>query len=161
MKNLIILAITLLSANHFTSCDKENHENGIDIKTLPAAVVSYINTNYASYTIDEAQKDTLCNGTVGIEVALEKKSADDIELFFNNENAYILKEEEIKYSALPANVQAFFSTNYPNYKLPKDAEKITLANGTVQYEVDLEEKTTKIEKEVATNADGSAKICER
>ena len=161
MKNIIIITITLLSANHFTSCDKENDEHGIDIKTLPAAVVTYINTNFAGYTIDEAQKDTLCNGTVGIEVALEKKNADDIELFFNNENTYILKEEEIKYSALPASVHAFFSTNYPNYKLPKDAEKITLANGTVQYEVDLEEKTTKKAKEAVTNADGSAKICER
>ena len=161
MKNIILLAIATLSASQFMSCDKENAENTIDIKTLPAAIVTYINTNYAGYTIDEAQKDTLCNGMAGVGIALEKKNAEDVELFFSSENAYILKEEEINYSALPTNVQAFFSTNYPNYNLPKEAEKITLANGTVQFEVDLKEKTTKVEKEVTTNFEGSVKVCER
>ena len=42
----------------------------------------------------------------------------------------------------------------------KKAEKITLADGTIQYEVDLKEKTTKIEKEVLINAEGTSKICE-
>ncbi len=160
MKNLI-LGIAAISLTGLLACHKESNENSINIATLPAAITTYISTNYADYKIDEAQKDTLCNGTAGIEVELEKKNSDDITLFFSNENTFILKEEEIKYSALPTAVQTFFSTNYPNYNLPKDADKITLANGTVQYEVDIKEKTTKVEKEVITNADGNAKICER
>ena len=160
MKYLAILTL-VLSIAFFTDCDKENNDKDVDTTTLHAAIVAYINTNYAGYSIDEAQKDTLCNGTAGIEVELEKRNADEITLFFSNENVFILKEEEIKYSALPTGVQAFYATNYPNYKLPKNADKITLANGTVQYEVDLKEKTTHVEKEVITNLDGTSKICER
>ena len=159
MKNLIVFAMSL-SMIHFMACDKENNDS-IDIATLPAAITTYVNTHFAGYTIDEAQKDTLCNGMAGIELALEKNNTNDIELFFSNENAFILKEEDLKFSALPANVQSFFSTNYPNYESPKEAEKITLANGTVQYEADIKEKTTKVEKEVTTNLEGTVKICER
>lgn len=160
MKKLSLF-ITLIGFSCLVACHKEGNENSIDIATLPTAITNYISTNYADYKIDEAQKDTLCNGTAGIEVELEKKNADDITLFFSNENTFILKEEEIKYSALPTAVQTFFSTNYSNYNLPKDADKITLANGIIQYEVDIKEKTSKIEKEVTTNVDGTIKICER
>ena len=160
MKKLLLLLVAL-SLNGLMACEKENDANQIPIDSLPVAVKTYISTNYAGYTIDEAQKDTLCNGTAGIEVELEKRNADDLTLFFSNENVFILKEEEIKYSALPTAVQTFIATNYPNYNLPKDADKITLSNGTVQYEIDIKEKTTKVEKEVITNADGTLKICER
>jgi hypothetical protein len=160
MKKMAIFTLVLCTV-FFTACDKNKDDSGIDIATLPAAITSYVNTNYTGYTIEEAQKDTLCSGMAGIEIELEKRNSEDITLFFSNENAYILKEEDLKYSALPANVQAFFSTNYPNYELPKEAEKTTLANGTTQFEVDLKEKTTKIEKEVTTNFEGSLKVCER
>ena len=156
--SLFVVVICLLS---LIACEKEGNENSIDITTLPTAITNYISTNYADYKIDEAQKDTLCNGTAGIEVELEKKNSNDISLFFSNENTFVLKEEEIKYNTLPIAVQTFFSSNYSNYELPKDADKITLANGTVQYEVDIKEKTSKIEKEVTTNFDGTLKICER
>ena len=160
MKKLSLF-ITVISFTLFIACEKESNENSVDIATLPAAITTYISTNYADYKIDEAQKDTLCNGTAGIEVELEKRNADDVTLFFSNENTFILKEEEVKYNTLPTAVQTFFSSNYPNYNLPKDADKITLANGTIQYEIDIKEKTTKVEKEVITNADGTLKICER
>ena len=154
-QDLFVLGISIIL---FASCNRELGE--IAITGLPTAITNYVKTNYTDYTIDEAQKDTLCNGIAGIEVELEKKGAADISLFFNNENAFILKEEDIKYSTLPTNVSAFISNNYPNYEMPKKAEKITLADGTIQYEVDLKEKTTKIEKEVLINAEGTSKICE-
>ena len=160
MKKLSLF-ITVISFTFLVACEKESNENSINIASLPAAITNYINTNYADYSIDEAQKDTLCDGTAGIEVELKKKNSEDITLFFSKENTFILKEEEIKYSALPPAVQTFFSSNYPNYNLPKDADKITLANGNVQYEIDIKEKTTKVEKEVITNSDGTSKICER
>ena len=153
---LFTLAITLV---FLTSCHREIGE--MAISTLPPAITTYIATNYAGYKIDEAQKDTLCNGTVGVEVELEKKGAEDISLFFNNENAFILKEQKIKYGDLPTAVQAFITSQYANYELPKESEKITLSDGTVQYEVDIKEKTTKLEKEVLINAQGTSKICER
>lgn len=160
MKKLSLF-ITVISFTFLVACEKESNENSINIASLPAAITNYINTNYADYSIDEAQKDTLCDGTAGIEVELKKKNSEDITLFFSKENTFILKEEEIQYNALPTAVQTFFSSNYPNYNLPKDADKITLANGNVQYEIDIKEKTTKVEKEVITNSDGTSKICER
>jgi Putative beta-lactamase-inhibitor-like, PepSY-like len=155
------LLMMACSITFFIACDKKTDISEVNITALPSAIITYVNTNYVGYTIEEVENDTLCDGTIGIELELEKQNAEDISLFFSNENIFILKEEEIKYNTLPTGVQTFFSTNYPNYKLPEDADKITLANGTVQYEVDIKEKTTKIEKEVITNLDGTAKICER
>ena len=74
---------------------------------------------------------------------------------------FVLKEAEIKYRDLPTAVQSYITTNYPNFKLPEEADKITLANNTIQYEVDIKEKTTKIEKEIVINSDGTSTICAR
>ena len=120
MKNVIFLVIAMsLNMSLFIACDKEKTDDRLDIATLPAAITSYVNTNYAGYTIDEAKKDTLCGGMSGIEIELEKRNVEDLTLFFSNENAYILKEENLKFTDLPVSVQVFFSINYPNYELPK------------------------------------------
>ena len=158
MKKQIFFALAL-SLTFLASCNRELSE--INITSLPTPITTYIAINYPGYHLDEAQKDTLCNGTAGIEVELEKKGAEDISLFFNNENVFVLKEAEIKYRDLPTAVQSYITTNYPNFKLPEEADKITLANNTIQYEVDIKEKTTKIEKEIVINSDGTSKICAR
>ena len=156
-KQIIFGLITILI--YTVSC--RSSEVVIPTDSLPDAIKNYIATNYGGYTIDEAQRDTLCNGMTGIEVELEKRGAAEIALFFNTENAFIQKEEEINYRDLPSSVKAFISTNFNNYNTDDEADKITLANGTIQYEVELKEKTTKVEKDVVINSDGTLKICER
>lgn len=149
---LPIVAMAFLNA----SCEDDNDP----IVDLPTAVEDYINQNYGDYKIDESELDTLCTGAAVYEVELEKKGIrlqeDEVTLVFSTEGGFLFSENEIKVNDLPAEVKTSISTNFAGFEA-KEAERLDLANGTKQYEVEIKNGSTT--KEVLFAANGTV-ICE-
>lgn len=140
-KNLsiqLLLTISLI----FTAC---SDEEGIAPENLPTLVLEYINNNYANYTIDEAESEVLCDGTSVYEIELESPGGEELELVFDTEGSFLYEATEIKSDALPTEITATVSSNYPNATLDDHAERHDWADESIQYEVELKNEGTKLE----------------
>ena len=106
---------------------------------LPPAVQALLGT-YAGYTFDEANLDELCDGTATIDVSLESITSNDdssLELVFDMNGNLHYTVTEVIAADLPAAVSASIANNYAGYAVDGDVKKLTLSNGSAQYEVDL------------------------
>lgn len=124
---------------------------------LPENIQSYIASNYADYSIDESEQESLCDGTDAFEIELENSNDDEIELTFDAEGNFLYSETEIEVSELPEAVVSGINSAY-NSPMIKEAERLNMADDSVQYEVEVKNGSTKLEVLVAT--DGSI-ICEQ
>jgi hypothetical protein len=112
----------------------------VDPATLPATVISYINTNYAGATIKFAGKDAKGQYVVGVSV-----NSVETGLLFDANGAFVQKLErygskakltEVTIADLPANVSAYVTANYAGYTIKragKDADGsylVGIDNGT-------------------------------
>jgi Putative beta-lactamase-inhibitor-like, PepSY-like len=112
----------------------------IDVATLPAAIVTYINANYAGAIIKFAGKDDKGQIVVGLTVGTVETG-----LLFDSAGKFVQKLEnyhnkakltEVAITALPASVSAYVTKNYAGYTIKKagsDADGnflVGLDNGT-------------------------------
>jgi len=137
--------------------EDRHFKNDIVVDSLPAVINTYISTNYASYTVIHAEIDTICQGAV-TEVMVCTKTAEPVKLVFDAADAYLFKAERILYTDVPTTVSAAVTSAYSTYTVAKRAEKITLADGSLQYKVFV--SLDKIRKAVTYNADGIL-VCEK
>ena len=145
-----LMALILL----FSSCnDQDDSDSMVD---LPEVITAYIAENYPDYNIDESEQDTLCDGTVVYEVELEASNDDELELTFDTEGTLLFTETEIKNSDVPSVITDHINANYSSYNL-KEAERLDMADGSQQYEVELKDGSNKLE--VLYTSDGTV-ICE-
>lgn len=128
------------NGNHDGNDDENNvNEDGVAFGDLPAAVQALLG-NYAGYSFNEADLDTLCEGTATLDVSLESTNNNDdssLELIFDQSGNLLYTATEINAADLPAAVTASIAANYPGYSLDNDLKKRTLPDGSMQYEVDL------------------------
>ena len=151
MKKILFLAV-VASFCSFSGCEDDD-----SLITLPDGVLNYISANYPSYTIDESEQELACDNTTVYEVELEDGS-NEIELTFDTESNFLYSEIEIKDSDLPTTVTSSISTNFPNHSLDDEADEMTMADGSIQYEVEVENNTEELE--VILAADGTV-LCQR
>lgn len=123
---------------------------------LPQSVQDYISSNYPDYSIDESEMDTSCTGTTIYEVEIEGSNDDELELTFDSEGTFLYSESEIESSELPSAVTTSISNNYSSYST-EEAERLDMADGSLQYEAELKDGSTTLE--VLFDADGTV-ICE-
>jgi hypothetical protein len=112
----------------------------IDVATLPATIVTYINANYAGAVIKFAGKDDKGQIVVGLTVGTVETG-----LLFDEKGVFKQKLEnyhnkakltEVAITALPATVTAYVTKNYAGYTIKragKDADGnllVGLDNGT-------------------------------
>lgn len=133
-------------------CDDDN-KSMVD---LPASIQNYLNTNYAGAEIEESEMDTLCTGTAVYEVEVEVSEDNEIELTFDTEGNLLFTEKEIASSQLPAAVTSGINAQYAGASV-QEAERLDLADGGNQYEVELKQGQTY--REVLFTAEGTV-ICE-
>ncbi len=95
----------------------------IDPATLPAAITTYINANYAGATVKFAGKDDKGQTVVGL-------TLNNVEtgLLFDVNNAFVkaldnygkkAKLAEVDIATLPASVSAYVTANYAGYTIKK------------------------------------------
>ena len=140
-------------------CDGDGHHGDeLSVDSLPASILNYLATNYAGYTPKHAETDTLCSVGAVYEVALFKDSTDRVKLFFDSSGVFLMKGSRVNYVAAPQAVRDFVTATYAGFTPRSRAVKLTLADGSVQYEVFLKNGSTR--KKVFIKEDGTL-ICEQ
>ena len=147
-----VLAASTLLLCVFAKCEKDDEGN----LSLPTAVQQYIDANYQGYEAEEAENETLCDGKTVLEVEIEGPNDQEIDLTFDAEYNFLFSKQEIAVNQLPAAVSGSIAALYAGYNV-KEAEKVTMANDSVRYEVEVKKAGTALD--VLFDA-GGEKICE-
>jgi len=147
---------TFVEGNHKHGRDR-HFDNEVAVDSLSSGINTYISANYLGYTVIHAQIDTICQGVV-TEVLVCLKTSEPIKLVFDVSGIYLFKTERMHYADVPTVISDAVTANYSTYTSKKRAEKITLADGSIQYEVFMSlDKTHKV---ITFNADGTV-ACEK
>ncbi|MEP7236432.1 MAG: PepSY-like domain-containing protein [Ferruginibacter sp.] len=104
----------------------------LDASKVPAAVKAAFKKQYPGVTAKWEKED-------GDYEAGFKQNGNEMSTVFDAAGTMKESEMEIKASELSANIQAYVAQHYKG-KTIKDAAKITMANGTVNYEANVNGK---------------------
>mgnify|MGYP000873731367 CR=1 FL=1 len=129
----------------------------IALDKLPANIKEYVNQNFQGYSIKSAEYDPLCTGGDAIDVVISKKGSPNYSLIFLLDGTFVQIEEDIDLSKAPSKVLEVVKTKYAGYKPASQIERLTLADKSIQYLLDITRDT--ITKEVIFKEDGTV-ICE-
>ncbi|MBC7776810.1 MAG: PepSY-like domain-containing protein [Phycisphaerae bacterium] len=151
---LILTAFAALAVFQWTACGKDNT---VAIADLPSAIKVYVDANYPGYTLDEAEKETNCSGATVYDVEIEQGEENDLELTFDIDGNFLYSETDVASADLPTAVVNSIATNYAGFA-SEEPSKLTLADGSTRYEVELEKGKT--DKEVLFDSEGQV-ICEQ
>jgi hypothetical protein len=110
---------------------------GIPIDSLPASIQAYLSGNYAGYLIRHARYDSLCVNGLVFEVRIDKPHVPPIDLYFDMTGSFLMKADLIRYFDLPLTVREFLIATYPGFFVCEIPKMMTLADGSVQYKVNL------------------------
>lgn len=135
-----------------------HHGGGIPVDSLPLLLVNYVTANYAGYTIHHAEFDSICFNGLVVEVMLFKAGSEPVKLFFDPTGNYLMLANRILYADVPQAVKDYVSANYAGYTAAGKAEKLTLADNSIQYNVFIGKGATR--KIVRIDA-GGVFVCEQ
>ncbi len=111
---------------------------GIPVDSLPTTITSYVSANYANSRIIGARLDTTCQFGNVINVMVRQQRTAPTRLTFSLTGTYLFKGERALYSSLPQAVRDTVAAHYTiNTNVRNRAEKLTLANTTIEYNVYL------------------------
>jgi hypothetical protein len=126
MKKLFIIAVAMVFAGFFVNAQK------IDASKVPAAVKAGLSKQYPGVTA-KWEKET------GKYEANFKQNGNTMSVLFEVNGTMIESEMDITIASLPASVLAYVKDHYKG-KTIKEGAKITKANGTINYEAEVDGK---------------------
>jgi uncharacterized membrane protein YkoI len=125
MKKVVCITVFLAVAVLVVNAQK------MDVAKVPAAVKTTFEKKYpgsiAKWELEDGKYE-----------ASFKMAKTEMSATFEATGTLVESEEEIKTAALPAGVLAYVKSHYN--KLVKEAAKITLANGSINYEAHISGK---------------------
>ncbi len=131
----------------------------IPVDSLPAAILSYISSNYAAYTTVHAEIDTICPEGAVYEIFInDPATGSKMKLFFDTSYNFLMTGERILYADISQAAKDFIANNYSSYTPRMKSVKFTLATGAIQYVVYL--KNGSLRKMVRVADDGTF-VCEQ
>jgi hypothetical protein len=153
----LIQALPMLGLALTTSCHFIDDED-LDILPnlgvyVPAQVQDFVDTNYNGLAIEVSILANHCHLPV-YALELADGPLPDIELYFDLNWNFLFEATDIPDSALPAAVLSAIQTQFPGYVLESgQSERLDFPDGSVQYEVALENGTDE-DLDVVLTADG-------
>lgn len=148
MRHLVV--ILFLSPLLFCAkCEKDEV-----LTSLPEAIQNHIHSTYPNAEVEKAEQEKLCTGVDAIEVEVEPSEDQELEMVFDLQGNWLFTKTEIAESALPASVKNAITSNFPGYHI-KESERLDMADGGTQYEVELKKGST---VDVTFDSEG-AEIC--
>lgn len=145
-----VTADTAAIHSNFTAGATQLHQ-------LPEGVGNFIKKFYPAYTMIRAVSDPLCTGGDAVDVTITKKGSPNLSLIFKPDGSFVQQEEDVPLTTAPGKVREALKNRYAGYSAGGQIEKLTLADKTVQYMVDLSKKT--VTKEVIFDTEGNV-VCE-
>ena len=132
--------------------------NIISLDSLPTALTDFLTANYAGYTAQHAEKDTVCQFGAVIELMLEKQGIEPLKLFFTTDGTFLMKAERSQYSSAPQVVVDYITANYAGYTVRTRMETFTMADNSLEYNIFMALGT--VRKSITMTAAGTF-VCER
>ncbi len=129
----------------------------VPLENLSVKAKEFIVQNYGGYTISGAAYDPLCAGGDAIDVAINKKGMPNFSLIFLPDGTFVQQEEDVDIAKAPASVLKTVKEKFSDYKPASQIERLTLADKTVQYLLDISKGTATME--VILKEDGTI-VCE-
>lgn len=121
-----------------TEINTQKVESGkVDIRDLPKTVNEFVEKNYVGYKIESVKHDPMCNGDDAIDVAITKNGSVPLSLIFTPDGKFVQKEEDIDIADAPTKVKETLKVKYSDYTIGKQIEKLTLADNSVQFLIDI------------------------
>ena len=128
------------SGNDDNDGNDDNNDDSIDPANLPSSIMDYINANYAGYTQMSAELEDPCGHSSAYEVELEDGPGPDVDLYFTLDGEFLFGEYDISVGDLPMAVMAAIESEFAGYNIDADdLERQELPDGSIQYEVKLEQ----------------------
>ena len=123
-----------------------SNDNGNNSGQVPDNIMGYINANYSGYDVDSFEKEDLCDNSVVYEVELEDGPGPDVDLYFTLSGEFLFAATEISESDLPEAVKAAIESDFSSFSIEDDkVERFEMADGSLQYEVELESDEDDVE----------------
>jgi hypothetical protein len=126
MKKLIMLSLSVVIVT-LSACAQK-----LDASKVPAAVKTSFEKQHPGVAVSWEKE-------AGKYEAGFKLNGNEMSALFEPNGTMTESEMEIKATDLPANIQAYVAEHYKGKKI-KDAAKITKADGTVNYEANVNGK---------------------
>ncbi|HKK77171.1 MAG TPA: PepSY-like domain-containing protein [Saprospiraceae bacterium] len=150
-----LLALVLIGLN---SCDEPFYSDdevfSLSGDNVPAEALDFVEANFPNYVQRYVQKEDICDGRVVFEVELEDGPGPDVDLYFNENGDFLFSGTEIRYSELPAAVQAAIEAFDSDYTIDSDdIERWEITADSILFEIELESSINDIE--VVFTADGT------
>jgi len=136
----------------------QNVSGPVSLKNLPVSVKPYVEKNFHGYKIEKAEYDPLCSGGDAIDVVISKTGKPNFSLIFTTDGTFVQKEEDVKLSSAPEKILEVIKLKYSDYSTGDQIEKLTLADNTIQYLVDI--TRVEVSKELILTVDGDV-VCEK
>lgn len=130
----------------------------IALDRLPSNIKLFVTRNYAGYTMQKAVHNSLCSGVDAIDLTISKKGGADYSLIFLPNGTFVQKEEDVDLTNVPSKILEIIKEIYADYKPAPQIEKITLADNTTQFLIDISNSNES--KEVILKKDGTV-VCEK
>lgn len=132
---------------------------GIPIDSLPSAVGTYISTNFSTARIIGARLDSTCQFGNTINVMVKPTNNKPVKLTFDMAGVYLYTSERALYNTVPQIVRdTVVSTFGLAGRFRNRAEKLTLANASVEYNIYFMLNNA---RKVATVQDNGTIVCSK
>jgi hypothetical protein len=136
----------------------DDDDNKSNLTEIPDAIQAYLTENYPEYEIDEAEAEVDCTGQSVIEIEIEKGKS-ELELTFTSDGILLFEEVEGDIDQLPSSVRTAILQAFPGYEIDDELDILTQPDGTIFYELELENDANDQEIEVRTDSNGQV-ICQ-
>lgn len=127
------------------------------LNNLPANVKRFVQRNYPGYIIAIAVSAPLCGVGDAVDVAITKIGTPDLLLIFKQDGSFVQQEQDAPLHTAPPSIEQTLKFKYANYTAGDQMEKLTLADNTQEYLVDLNKGAKS--KEVVFDTNGIV-VCE-
>ena len=135
-----------------------NHANDISVDSLSSDILNYISANYSGYSAMHAEIDTMCQFGNVTEVMIGISGSSPVKLVFDTANVFVLKAERIAVSSIPQAVIDAITNTYTAYTMKPMAEKFTLADSSVEYNLFIRQSL--VRKQITIKSDATI-VCEK
>jgi hypothetical protein len=133
--------------------DNSLKDKKVSLDQLPSSVKPYVDKNFPGYVTKSAAHDPLCSGEDAIDVVIERSGHTTYSLIFKPDGTFVQKEEDVPSGGLPAKVKDVIKVKFPGAAVANQAERLTMADNSIQYVFDI--TVNNQTKEVIVAADGT------
>ncbi|HEY5371898.1 MAG TPA: hypothetical protein VIJ75_23185 [Hanamia sp.] len=127
------------------------------LNNLPSNVQGFVQRNYPGYLITIVVSDPLCGGGDAVDVAILKIGSPDLSLIFKQDGTFVQQEQDVPLHTAPIAITQTLKARYSDYSAGGQIEKLTLADNTEEYLIDLSKGAKS--KEVIFDTNGMV-VCE-